>query len=189
MSQFTVIFDACVLYPAPLRDFLMWLSLRDLFRAKWSEQILDEMQTAILRNLDHVTEAQIQRTRSMMNGNVRDASVTGYEKLIPTLELPDENDRHVLAAAIRSGAQIILTFNLKDFPAEELNEFGVEAQHPDDFLEHLFDLHPGVILEVLKEWRANLKNPPLTSREVLDALQRQSLPKFVNNLLEYETLF
>ena len=79
-----------------------------------------------------------------MNENIRDCLVEGYDKLIPALSLPDPDDRHVLATAIRSSASIIVTYNLKDFPAKSINEYGIDAQHPDDFITHLFDLSPSL---------------------------------------------
>lgn len=188
VSHFTVIYDACVLYPAPLRDFLLRLALRDLFRARWTEQILDEMQRAILNTRDDIPEERLQRMRGLMNAHVRDAVITGYQPLINGLDLPDPDDRHVLAAAIRGGAQIILTYNLKDFPKSKLETFGIEAQHPDDFLEHLFDLHPSILLDVAKEWRMSLRMPPQTPEDIISALERQSLPKFADLLSDYVSL-
>ena len=110
MGHFTALFDACVLYPAPLRDFLMHLALTDLFRAKWTNEI-----------------------------QVRDCLVFGYADLIPSLTLPDQNDRHILAAAICGGADTIVTYNLSDFPVETLGQYGIEAQHPDEFITHLIE--------------------------------------------------
>jgi hypothetical protein len=94
-----VLYDACVLYPAPLRDLLMWLALRDLFRAKWTDRIHDEWIRAVIRDRPEL-KRNLERTRSMMNAHVRDCLVTGYEPLIETLDLPDPDDRHVLAAAV-----------------------------------------------------------------------------------------
>lgn len=101
VSSFTVVFDACVLYPAPLRDFLMHLALTDLFRAKWTDEIHNEWIRSVLKNRPDLTEERLQRTRTLMDSHVRDCLVCGYESLISSLALPDENDRHVLAAAIR----------------------------------------------------------------------------------------
>ena len=118
MNGFTVLVDACVLYPAPQRDLIMHLALADLFRAKWTEEIHAEWIRGVLANRTDLTHEQLNRTRDLMNTHVRDCLVTGYEPLIGGLSLPDPDDRHVLAAAIRSQADLILTFNLKDFPAK-----------------------------------------------------------------------
>ena len=101
-SRFIVIFDACVLYPAPLRDFLMWLGLSGLFRARWSTQIHEEWQRNLLKNRPDLTREQVNRTAELMDLAIPDALVTGHEDLIAGLSLPDENDRHVLAAAIEA---------------------------------------------------------------------------------------
>jgi predicted nucleic acid-binding protein len=111
VNLFTVVYDACVLYPAPLRDLLMRLTLTDLYRASWSNQIHNEWINAVLRNRPDLSKAQLERTRSLMNAHVRDALVDGYQTLIPALELPDPDDRHVLAAAVQCGADLIVTFN------------------------------------------------------------------------------
>jgi len=179
MSTFTVIYDACVLYPAPLRDILMWLSLTDLFRARWTEHILEEYSRNLLQKRPDISAEQVARTRSLMNASALDALVTGYEALISNLELPDPDDRHVLAAAIRANAAIIVTFNEKDFPADYLLNFGIETQHPDDFITHLLDLSPGLVCQAAKRHRASLRNPPKTVQEYLDTLERQQLPKSV----------
>ncbi len=109
-SHFTVVYDACVLYPAPLRDLLMHLALSDLYRARWSDLIHDEWTRNVLTNRNDLNSDQLNRTRQLMNANVRDSLVAGFEYLIPSIELPDPDDRHVVAAAIHSGASLIVTF-------------------------------------------------------------------------------
>ena len=113
MASFVAVFDACVLYPAPLRDLLLRLALTDLFRARWSAEIHDEWVRAVLARRPDLSPAILDRTRALMDGAVPDAVVTGHEGLIPTLTLPDPDDRHVLAAAIRCQAGVIVTFNLR----------------------------------------------------------------------------
>jgi hypothetical protein len=104
LGNFTAFLDASVLYPAPLRDLLMELAVSDLYRAKWSDAVHEEWISALLKNRSDLTRAQIERTRDLMNMHVRDALVTGFEPLIDVLELPDANDRHVVAAAIKGRA-------------------------------------------------------------------------------------
>jgi predicted nucleic acid-binding protein len=116
VSLLTAVFDACVLYPAQLRSLLMYLALTDLFRAKWSADIHAEWMRSVQRDHPDLTREQIERIRDLMDAHVRDSLVTGYEPLIPTLTLPDPDDRHVLAAAIRSGADVIVTYNLWRLP-------------------------------------------------------------------------
>lgn len=178
-SHFTVVYDACVLYPAPLRDLLMHLALSDLYRARWSDMIHDEWTRNVLASRPDLTAAQLDRTRQLMNTHVRDSLVTGFEYLIPSVTLPDPDDRHVAAAAIHSGASLIVTFNLKDFPADALKPYNLAAQHPDDFIVDLLDLHPAAVLEAAASHRRSLKNPPKTADEYLDTLLAQGLTQSV----------
>jgi len=186
-SHFTVVFDACVLYPAPLRDFLMWLALSDVFRARWTDQIHDEWIRAVLRDRPELAE-QLERTRRLMNSNVRNCLVSGHEKLIPSVVLPDPDDRHVVAAAIHCGASLIVTINRRDFPAEALRPHGLEAQHPDDFILDLFDLHPAAVVQAVASQRRTLKNPPKSVDEFLDALFKQGLTQTVDKLHQYKPM-
>ncbi len=188
MASFTVLYDACILYPAPLRDLLMHLALTDLFRARWTDQIHDEWIRSVLEDRPDLKREQLERTRSLMNAHVRDCLVAGYEGLIEGLTLPDPNDRHVLAAAIRGSASVIVTFNLDDFPAECLDKLGVEVQHPDEFITHLIDLAPAAVCEAAKDHRTSLKNPPKTVGEYLGTLASLSLPETVRRLREFKEL-
>lgn len=188
-SHFTVIYDACVLYPAPLRDFLMHLALTDLYRARWTDMIHDEWTRNLLKQRQDLKPTDLDRTRSLMNANVRDSLVTGFEHLIPSVELPDVDDRHVVAAAIHGGANMIVTFNLKDFPREQLSRHNLTAQHPDDFIFDLLDLHPARVCEAAAKHRRSLRNPPKTADEYLDTLLRQGLTQTVGKLREWKIAF
>jgi predicted nucleic acid-binding protein len=178
VATFTALYDACVLYPAPLRDLLMWLALTDLFRAKWTDRIHDEWIRAVLRERPEL-QASLERTRAMMNAHARDCLVTGYEPLIETLALPDPDDRHVLAAAITAHADLIVTKNLNDFPAERLAPFRIEACRPDAFVRSLLDLDEAAVLAAVAGHRAGLQNPPKSVEEYLDTLVTQELPETV----------
>lgn len=129
-----VVYDACVLFPAPLRDLFLRLGAAGLVQPKWTDQILDECFRNIAASRPELSGESLKRTRKLMNAAVRDCLVTDFEQLIDGLRLPDHDDRHVLAAAIRSGAQSIITFNLRDFPKDNLEPVGIEAQSPDEFL-------------------------------------------------------
>jgi hypothetical protein len=113
-----------------------------------------------------------------MNGAIEDSLVEGYDHLIPTISLPDENDRHVLAAAVMAQASVIVTFNLRDFPAAKLAEYHIKAQHPDAFIRHVLDLGP-LALEAVKDCRRRLKNPPYATADYIAVLARQGLPNTV----------
>ncbi|CAP63773.1 conserved hypothetical protein (plasmid) [Cupriavidus taiwanensis LMG 19424] len=184
-SNFAVVYDACVLYPAPLRDLLMRLALTDLYRAKWTNQIHDEWVRNLLARRPELSADRLAGTRELMNRSVRDSLVFGYEHLIESIELPDPDDRHVVAAAIHSGSEAIITFNMKDFPEAALKEFNVEAIHPDDFVVDLFDLNAGKVLAAVADHRASLKNPPKSPSEYLTTLSAQGLTQTVLILTQY----
>ena len=185
-SNFTALYDACVLYPAPLRDLLMQLAVTDLFRARWTNEIHDEWIRNVLKNRSDLTLEQLTRTKDLMNSNVRDCLITGYEYLISTVELPDPGDRHVLAAAIKASADVIVTFNLSDFPQAILDHYEIEAQHPDDFISHLLDLKPTKVVAAVQTCRKRLKNPPKSVDEYLDILLKQGLSVSVSMLRELD---
>jgi hypothetical protein len=176
---FTVVYDACVLHPAPLRDLLVRIAMTGVVRARWSERILDECFRSILEQRPELKPEALARTRSLMSRAIPDCLVEGHEGLIEGLVLPDANDRHVLAAAIRSGAQAVITFNLKDFPASALEPFGIEALHPDDFVLDVLDLAAGAVCVAVTKQLASLRNPPMTMAELLDVLQAQGLVQSV----------
>ncbi len=175
MANFTAFLDASVLYPAPLRDLLLELAVADLYRAKWSDAVHEEWMRSVLRDRPDLTRAQLERTRDLMNLHARDALVSGFEDLIGVLKLPDLDDRHVLAAAIKGRADVIVTNNLRDFPADVLEQWGIEAQHPDEFLTHQFHLSEPAFLEAVKTVRLRLKNPPKSVEDYLDTLRTQGL--------------
>jgi PIN domain-containing protein len=181
---FVVLYDACVLYPAPLRDLLVRLASTGIVRARWSKPILDECFRSILEHRPDLNREALDRTRDLMTQAVADCMVTGFEAIVDGLTLPDSNDRHVLAAAIRSGAQTLVTFNLADFPAEVLAPYNVEAIHPDDFVLDCIDLAPGLVTTVVSEQAAALKNPPRSVGELLDILRDQRLVRSVAKLRE-----
>ena len=188
MSQLTVVYDACVLYPAPLRSFLMYLAVTDLFRARWTNDIHEEWMRNVVKDHPDITRTQVERIRELMDAHVRDCLVSGYETLVPSLSLPDPDDRHVLAAAIVCKANAIVTFNLKDFPKKALKPHGIEAQHPDEFLTNQLALAPSVVCAAAEQQRKSLKNPPKTVAEYLEAFERQGLAKVVSGLREFYAL-
>jgi predicted nucleic acid-binding protein len=138
-GPFRAFLDASVLYPVSLRNLLMRLTLAGLFQARWSPHVHEEWVKAVLRDHPHIPRARLHELRDAMDERAEDSLVTGYERLIASLTLPDPNDRHVLAAAIFARANIIVTCNLRDFPQAILDSYGIEAQHPDEFLRHLLD--------------------------------------------------
>jgi hypothetical protein len=176
MTAGVVLLDANVLYCAPLRDLLLQLAYAGLFQARWSADIDDEWQRNLLAARPELA-AQIPRTRAIMHRAIPDALVTGYQSRIAGLSLPDPDDRHALAAAITMADDVIITFNLKDFPATALAPYGVEAQHPDAFLLSLVADMPLQVLAAARECVSRLARPPLTADSYLQILRRTGLPQ------------
>jgi len=179
MPPFIAFLDANVLYPAELRSFLMYLAVSGIYRAKWSADVHEEWISKLLLKRPDLTRAKLARTRELMDKHAPDALVTGYQNLIPGLNLPDADDRHVLAAAIRGKASVIITNNLADFPAKELQTYDIEAQTPDEFIHHLLDLFPAEVFQAAEDHRTSLKNPPKTVEQYLTSLELQGLTKTV----------
>lgn len=185
-TQFTVLLNACVLYPASLRDLLIELATWGMFRGRWTNQIHDEWIRNLLKNRPDLTKDQLERTRKLMNERVLDCLITNYEDLMKSIALPDQQDVHVLAA-VKAHVQIIVTYNIKDFPAEILKKFEIEVQHPDTFLRHQVDLGLSVFLSSVKNIRQRLKKPPVSASQYLSILFPH-LPQTVSILKQYENL-
>jgi predicted nucleic acid-binding protein len=179
---FVVIYDACVLYPAQLRDLLVRIANTGIVRACWSEEILDECFRNIKENRADLSDAALSRTRALMREAVPDCLVTGHEHLVQGLDLPDPDDRHVLAAAIRANAQALVTFNLKDFPDHVLARYDIETKHPDEFVLDSIDIAPGAVVKCITDQAATLRNPPMLVPELLDSLRRTGLVQSVARL-------
>jgi predicted nucleic acid-binding protein len=187
VSQFTItaILDACVLYSARLRSLLMHLARTEVLWARWTEAIHEEWMRSVRERYPDITRQQLEHIRDLMNEHAPDCIVSTYEDLIPGLTLPDPDDRHVLAAAIRAGADVIVTFNLADFPPEVLAKYDIEALHPDDLVDRLLDLDSEAVCAAVKLDRLSLKKPPKSVDEYLEDLQRQGLLRTVGMLRRF----
>lgn len=177
--------DACALYPAPLRDLLLSLAAAGIYRAKWSQRIHDEWIRNLLANRPDLDPDRLKATCTQMNIAVPDSMVTGYEDLIESLNLPDPDDRHVLAVAIRSDADTIVTFNQRDFDESELKQYDLYTEHPDEFVSNMISIHTPSVISAVREMRQRLRKPPKNVTEFLDTLQQQGLPQTVSKLSEY----
>ena len=175
MPAFGVVLDACVLFPAALRDTLLRAADVGLYRLHWSDMILEEVRRNLVAQ-ERTTELQAQRLITVMDEAFPDAAVRGFESLVEQMT-NDPKDRHVLAAAVRAGAQVIVTANLRDFPQPALDPYEVEAQSPDEFLTNLLDLAPRRMLRLLHDQEADLRAPSMTVLEVLDEITVQA-PEF-----------
>jgi len=182
VRKFAALFDACVLYPAPLRDLLLRAAATGLFRARWTDAIHEEWIRSLRKRRPDLTRRQLVRTRELMDAHAPECKVEGYEWRIPALQLPDPDDRHVLAAAIHAGAAVIVTFNLRDFPIECTGPHGIEAQHPDVFLRHLLDLSPSAVCAAVQSQRRALQRPSADVDRFLETLRRVGLRETVRFL-------
>jgi hypothetical protein len=169
-------------------DLLMETARAGAFRARWTAQIHDEWSRNLLNNRPDLDADRIRRRREAMDAAIHDAAITGYMDLIEGLTLPDPEDRHVLAAAIVGGADVIVTLNLKHFPAESLEPYGIEAQHPDTFLVHQRGLDEGRFLQCVRRCRRRMKNPEKTADEYLVGLRKAGLAMLAAELAEVEAL-
>ncbi|HEX9938669.1 MAG TPA: PIN domain-containing protein [Longimicrobium sp.] len=174
--------DANVLYAASVRDLLLRLAQGGLLAPHWSEEIHNEWTRNLLRNRPDLLPQAIERTRALMDLAFPLANVRGYECHLPSIELPDPGDAHVLAAAIEYGADVIVTCSLCDFPTGALVPHGVAAMHPDELVCRLVDANPSAVRRVVAEYRAKLRKPPKTADEYLDDLIRCGLTKTARRL-------
>ena len=177
-----VILDANVLYPAPLRDMLLSLANNNMFQPKWSTAINEEWVRNLIANRPDIKRENTEKTIRSMNMAFPDANTEHYASTIAELNLPDPNDQHVLAAAISAEAELIVTFNLKDFPPSLLAPRGIEAIHPDDFILGLIEVDKVTAFDAFEKQVARLKNPPLSRDYVLDKLNDCNLPKTAASL-------
>ncbi|MGW6121559.1 PIN domain-containing protein [Nocardia sp. NPDC055165] len=179
---FTVLFDANVLYGNTLRDMMIRLARAGLVQAKWTETILDEMTSNLAVKRPDIEPAKLRRLRELMIAAVPDCLVSGFEPLIEGLKLPDLDDRHVLAAAIKIGAQVIVTANLRDFPADILADWNMEAKSPDEFVLDQIALDDRIVWACVQQIADSRRNPPESVEDVLDALESAGLVASVSAL-------
>ena len=177
---FTVVLDTNVIYPVIIRDILFWFAYYELYTPKWSEHIFDEWKRVTIEK--GVSEEEANKRISKANSAIPDALVKNYKGLIGHLELPDKDDCHVLAAAIKTNANLIVTNNIKDFPEEYLQSFSLSAKTPDDFLTDIIDLNEEQAVAAFKEMVLNKKNPKQDEFEVLNLLRNAGLKDTADNL-------
>jgi len=178
--RFIAVLDTNVVYPVIIRDILFWFAYYDLYTPKWSETIFDEWKRVMLEK--GVSEEDANKRILKANSAFPDALVNNYKGLISNLELPDEDDRHVLAAAIKTNANLIVTNNIKDFPEKYLQSFSLCAKSADDFLTDIIDLNHDTALDAFRSLVRNRRNPELDEFQVLDLLRRNGLTDTANYL-------
>lgn len=163
-----VVYDACVLFSAPMRDLFLRMAVANIVTARWSSRILDECFSAILRQRPDLPQSALVRTRDLIIAAVPDCIVDGDENIASSIILPDDNDRHVVATALLCGAESIITLNLRDFPEESLREHSMRSVHPDAFVLEALDRYPDLMMNIVTEQAGALKNPPITVEDLLD---------------------
>lgn len=178
MAKFSALLDACTLVPVSLADTFLSLAEAGLYRPLWSGRILEEVRIAVGRIHPGLPPEAIETRMAVMQDFFDDANVTNWEVLENVISLPDPDDAHVLAAAIQGRADVIVTFNIKDFPRDELQRFGIDVQTPDEFLLNQLDLDPDEVLNCLARQAEALRNPPVQLVELLDGLQRLNINDF-----------
>ena len=181
--RFICVLDTNVIYPLLVRDLMFWFAYFELFTPKWSKHIFDEWDDVMERK--RIPEGERLKRINVANKAFPDAMVNNYEQLIESLDLPDEKDRHVLAAAIKTNANIIVTENLKDFPEDYLASFGLSAKSSDDFLTDIIDLNPERAVAAFKKLVMNRTNPDLDEFQILDRLRDLGLKDTANYLHAY----
>ncbi|ABE46641.1 PIN domain-containing protein [Polaromonas sp. JS666] len=186
-SRYTAILDANVLYPQLLRDTLLSLAVERLYHARWSVTIHDEWTRNLAKDRPDLA-AKLPAVIALMNASVPDCLVTNYEQLANNIELPDADDRHVVAAAIVGHADAIVTFNTKDFPEAVLQPYGIEVQHPDEFVMNQLQLQKISALSAIKKMRSRWTNPVRPAEELIAAFEKRGLPLTADLLREALTL-
>jgi hypothetical protein len=179
-TRFTCVLDTNAIYPIEVRDLLFWFAFYDLFTPKWSRHIFDEWDTVMRRK--GVPLAEREKRMQIANSAFPDALVQNYESLVEGLQLPDVKDCHVLAAAIKTNANLIITSNLKDFPEGYMASFGLSAKTPDDFITDIIDLNQEISLKAYRDMVLNRSNPDMDEYQVLAALRRNGLQGTANYL-------
>ena len=182
---FVALLDANVLYPAYLRDLLLRLVQAGVYQPRWSAEILEEVARNVKEGRDAAGQEKVDRMISLMKHHFEDAEVTGYEGLVPAMT-NDQKDRHVLAAAITGGADVIVTYNLKHFPPHSRKPYNIDAQGPDEFLLHQWEQadHERFVA-ILDRWTTQLQKHPATLEGVLEERLMTTAPEFSRAVLEY----
>ena len=178
---FSALLDACVLFPVGVRDTLLSVAETGIYRVLWSEAILTETRTAILRRHTDLESVQLDRTFDAMRSAFPDALVDGYQALTDAMT-NDPGDRHVLAAAVAGGAQVIVTINARHFPSSACDPYGIDVQSPDEFLAYAFELAPERVIAALAHQAAKRRHPPATFGELLDILAASGLPELTTSI-------
>jgi predicted nucleic acid-binding protein len=177
MARFSAFLDTCSIYGAYLCDTLLRLAEEGAFRPLWSAGVMEELDRNLVKR--GLPEGAVKHRISEMRSAFPDAEVAGYEALTSAMTC-DPKDRHVLAAAVRGHAEMLVTFNTSDFPAQSTEPYDITVSHPDDFLLDQLDLHPAITIAVLKDQAAGYSSPTMTVEDLLGLLAAAGVPKFTS---------
>ena len=181
------VFDACTLYPFHLRNIIVQAAVDRLVEARWTDEIRDEWVRSLAADTPTIPIERLQTTRRLMNDALPGATISGYEDLVPTVSLPDPDDRHVVAAAIAAGASIILPWNLKDFPAEALKKYRLRRHTPDAFLSGLYYKVPDLVVGSLANARRNLNKSRVSASDFIEIINHQKLTQLATRIRQRPT--
>ena len=184
-ARFTAVLDANVLYRVVIRDYLMWLSVKELYSPKWTNQLLEEFTEIFKKKGINISTEHIQKQVKLMNLTCPDALVTKYEDLLASIKLKDEKDKHVVAAALKCNANVIVTHNLKDFPNEYLCRIGLSALSPDTFIADMIDLSPERCCDAFREMLLTKNKPPYEESDYLEIFKNNGLIQTTVELSKY----
>jgi predicted nucleic acid-binding protein len=176
---FPAFLDTCTVYGSVLNDLILWLAEGGAFRPLWSAGVMKELQENLVE--DGVDASLAEKRVRQMRAFFPDAMVDGYETLIDSMTC-HPRDRHVLAAAVRANAEVLVTFNLKDFPDDCVAGYEIDVVHPDDFLLDQLDLYPSLVMRSLRRLVELYQNPPVTMDDLLEMLTKAGVPHFVNEV-------
>ena len=179
-----VILDANVLFSPVLRDVLLEFSMNGLFRALWTDEILRELSTALIRT-NRLNEKSATGLVAELKAFFPSSFVGGYEHFLDRGLCNDPNDEHVLAAALHSRADGIVTLNRKDFPQDLFESFGIELSHPDPLLVEVFESNPALGCQAIGGLLGYYNLPPQTTAELSVRLIRSQVPNFGRRILDF----
>ncbi|OJY68684.1 MAG: hypothetical protein BGP16_05465 [Sphingobium sp. 66-54] len=188
VGRYSAFLDANVLHPAFLRGLVLWFADARLLRPVWSKHVLEEWRRSVKRRHSDIDDDRLDRLQSLFTGHFPDAEVFGYEPFIDAVELPDEHDRHVLAAAIVGRCNGIVTANLKDFPEDVTGVFGIEVVHPDDFIVNIIDLDENKAVAACKRHREAMSISQPDIETYLQFFERCGLIQARQRLLAHREL-
>ena len=181
-SSIIALLDANVLYPAPLRDFLLNLAATEIYQPKWNTIIQQEWKHNLLKNRPDLKERHLSRTIKLMESTFPEASTKIELEKLNEIKVPDENDKHVISSAIVSNSNYIVSWNVKDFPKNLLQQFSIEAIKPDKFIEVLLKIDKKKVTLAFTNQLYSLKNPKLSKDQLLQILKKNGLKKLDKQL-------